>query len=317
MLEQLRKVMGVDKNWMPLVKGWNVPTGETIADHIITWLSNIFGGKGTTLACGHRIPDGTFPLERYNGCPFCGTPFELDKKVHYGQGSRLKVLELWREKELQAYMNDLLSSKTPLDATQLDSLIILLSAMPIPGDITIGMKETLMAVIDIYVSQNQEEKAQALFTSPTDILRYLWYEHTGFLQLIEPKTIIKRAESNNRHIALEHGKAVIAVQQQVRIIRSITKGLVFGVMDVESKEIIWLELPFYGQIAGNLDLKTVESLLAKLDSKLSIGHLLSIKARAQNLKVLNTPDADEVYSQQWAELLSIFGRKQSQIGIRR
>jgi hypothetical protein len=90
------------------------------------------------------------------------------------------------------------------------------------------------------------------------------------------------------------------VQHQVRITSGLTKGLVFGVLDVEGKEIIWLELPFYGQIAGNLDLKTVESLIAKLNSKLSIGHLLSIKAEAQNLQLLDTPDADEVYSQQWA-----------------
>lgn len=68
-------VMGVNLNWASLVKGWDVPTGESCADHIITCIANICGGKksgynGTTLPCGHFIPDGTFPLERYNGCPF-------------------------------------------------------------------------------------------------------------------------------------------------------------------------------------------------------------------------------------------------------
>ncbi|HPH21083.1 MAG TPA: hypothetical protein PLE32_19975, partial [Haliscomenobacter sp.] len=73
-LEQVREVMRVNKNWLPLVKGWNTPTGESSWDHFMTWLANIFQIKGTTLACGHIIPANTFPLERYNGCPFCGTP---------------------------------------------------------------------------------------------------------------------------------------------------------------------------------------------------------------------------------------------------
>lgn len=70
--ECVNDVMGVNLNWAPLVKGWDVPTGESYADHLITWITNIFGGektgfKGTTLQCGHLIPEGSFPLERYNG----------------------------------------------------------------------------------------------------------------------------------------------------------------------------------------------------------------------------------------------------------
>ena len=79
--ECINEVFGLDLNWAPLVKEWNVPTGETAADHLITFIVNQFfttktGFKGTTLPCGHFIPEGTFPLERYNGCPFCGTPFK-------------------------------------------------------------------------------------------------------------------------------------------------------------------------------------------------------------------------------------------------
>lgn len=33
-------VMGVKLNWATLVKGWNVPTGETRADHLITRVSS-------------------------------------------------------------------------------------------------------------------------------------------------------------------------------------------------------------------------------------------------------------------------------------
>ena len=41
--ECINDVMGVKLNWAPLVKGWNVPTGESLADHLITWIANIFG----------------------------------------------------------------------------------------------------------------------------------------------------------------------------------------------------------------------------------------------------------------------------------
>ncbi|MCU0444657.1 MAG: hypothetical protein MUE85_07030 [Microscillaceae bacterium] len=201
LLEVFREVMGVNKNWTPLVKGWDTPTGESFLDHLITFLVNAFDakGKGTQLRCGHIIPVGTFPLERYNGCPFCGTPFEFGEIENYGQGSKKKILELWTEKDLNAFFADLLESKTALDATQMDSLKTLLQTLPMPK-VAIGMKETLMAVIDIYVTENQADKAQALFSSPTDILRYLWYKHTGFLQIIEPKTIINRKAKNSKHI---------------------------------------------------------------------------------------------------------------------
>jgi hypothetical protein len=106
---------------------------------------------------------------------------------------------------MQQFLNDLLVSKTALDATQIDSLKILLKAFPLPT-VEIGMKETLMTVIDILVEAEQGDKAQALFKSPTDILRYLWYKKTGFLQLIEPKTIIQRHGKNNRHTAKGLGK---------------------------------------------------------------------------------------------------------------
>ena len=52
--ECINEVMSVDLNWAPLVKGWNVPTGESCVDHLITFFANIFGMeqtglKGTTL----------------------------------------------------------------------------------------------------------------------------------------------------------------------------------------------------------------------------------------------------------------------------
>ncbi len=199
LLEKFREVMGVNKNWTPLVKGWDVPTGEGLVDHIMTFFANVFGAKGTRLECGHTIPAGTFDLERYNGCPYCGTPFEFGKIEVMGQGSKLKILDLWTEENVSIFFSDLLTSKTALDATQMDSVKILLKELPLPA-VAVGMKETLMAVVDICIEQDQAQKAQSLFKSPADILRYLWYKHTGFLQIIEPKTIVKRTAKNSKHV---------------------------------------------------------------------------------------------------------------------
>jgi len=198
-LEVLREVLGTDKNWAPLVKEWNIPTGESAIDHVATFFANFFQTKnGTTLQCGHNIPNNTFPLERYNGCPFCGTPFEFGKIEKYGQGSKLKVLDLWSEKELQDCYKSLLQSKTALDATQIDSLKTALKYLPLPK-VDIAMKETLMLVIDVLIEEGQAENASQYFKSPTDILRYLWFKNTGLLQIIEPKTIIKRISKNVTH----------------------------------------------------------------------------------------------------------------------
>ena len=196
-LDTLKSVMGMDKNWTPLVKGWNVPTGESYGDHFITAFVNFFGGKGAVLPCLHIIPYNTFPLERYNGCPYCGRPFQYSDEIFTGQGSKLKVLEIWTMKDAEALLADLLTAKTALDATQVDSLKILLAHLPLPV-VNIGMKETLMLTIDTLIEQHAAG-VQVLFSSPVDVLRYLWYKQTGFLQIIEPKTILRRHTKNQQH----------------------------------------------------------------------------------------------------------------------
>ncbi|MBS0028923.1 hypothetical protein ACTJJ0_13330 [Chitinophaga sp. 22321] len=199
-LETFREVMGVNKNWTPLVKNWIIPTNETVADHILTYFTTEFKGKGTALRCGHIIPPNTFALERYNGCPFCGTPFQAGEIENFGQNSKVRVLELWTNASAADYLADLLSSKTALDATQMDSLKALLTVLPLTAGVKIGMKETQAAVADLMIAMNKADEASMLFTTPTDILRYLWYKHTGFLQLIAPKTIIQRKKKNNTRI---------------------------------------------------------------------------------------------------------------------
>ena len=202
--ECINDVMGVKLNWAPLVKGWDVPTGESLADHLITFIANIFGKKagfkGTTLPCGHLIPEGTFPIERYNGCPFCGTPFKTADFVYKGQGSKLKELRLFTVDDMKHVLSSLLASATPLDATQKDSLKLLLRELPLPEDVDITMKETVMLVIDLLVDEGKADEATKLLKTPTDVLRYLWFAKTGYVQIIEPKTLVAHARKLYSHM---------------------------------------------------------------------------------------------------------------------
>ncbi|WP_308275113.1 hypothetical protein [Prevotella sp.] len=201
----INNVMGVNLNWAPLVKKWNVPTGENRVDHLLTLFTNLLGGKkagfkGTTLRCGHFIPEGTFPLERYNGCPFCGTPFRTANFVYKGQGSKLKELRLFTNKDMQNVFASLLESPTPLDATQKDSLEKLLTEFSLPEDVQVAMKETAMLVVKTLISHDKAMEAAALLKTPTDILRYLWYEKTGLVQIVEPKTLVAHARRMYYHV---------------------------------------------------------------------------------------------------------------------
>lgn len=201
----IEEVMGVNLNWAALVKGWDVPTGESYVDHLITWVANIMGGenaglKGTTLPCGHFIPEGTFPIERYNGCPYCGTPFKTADFVYKGQGSKLKELRLFTDRDMKNVFTSLLTSATPLDATQKDSLEQLLHQYQLPDDVTITMKETAMLVVKLLTEQDKADEASALLKTPADVLRYLWYEKTGHVQIIEPKTLVAHAGKMYRHM---------------------------------------------------------------------------------------------------------------------
>ena len=212
----INDVMGVNLNWAPLVKGWQVPTGESAVDHLVTLLANIFGEeagfRGTTLPCGHLIPEGTFPLERYNGCPFCGKPFKTANYVYKGQGSKLKELRLFTLEDMKKVFTSLLTSATPLDGTQKDTLEQLLRVLPLPDQVEVTMKETAMLVIELLVDLDKADEATKLLKTPTDVLRYLWYEKTGHLQIIEPKTLVAHARKLYYHMwgpldqSLEAGK---------------------------------------------------------------------------------------------------------------
>lgn len=215
----IEDVMGVGLNWSPLVKGWDKPTGEGFADHFVTWIVNIFKGelniKGTTLPCGHLIPDGTFPLERYNGCPYCGTPFKTTNYVYKGQGSKLRELRLLERGDMKEIFLSLLTSPTPLDSTQKDSLTLLLDSFEVPESTKIDMKETLMLVIKHWVATNQADRAMYYFKTPTDILRYLWYENTGHVQIIKPSVLVANARRLGAHMNFASDKS-LTYQEQMK-----------------------------------------------------------------------------------------------------
>ena len=251
----IKQILNVKLNWAPLIKNWEVPTGESAVDHIITAFYNQFPDLVKNddyicywydyddyyeandiknynreyftpkherfLACGHYIPYGTFPLWRYNGCPFCGTPFQVGKIECTEQGSKLKILDLWREQDANAYYQNLLASKTALDATQVDSLKRLLPYFSVDKKTTIEMKETLILVVDSYLlSEGNEVAAGTCFRTPTDILRYLWYKKTGFLQLLLPKTIVAKNAKNYGHIVYPLNKseeAKIEAKEELRL----------------------------------------------------------------------------------------------------
>jgi hypothetical protein len=91
------------------------------------------------------------------------------------------------------------------------------------------------------------------------------------------------------------------VQHQVRVTQTLAKGLLFGILDVARRTIIWMEQTFNGQIGANLDLKNVQAMLSKLEAKTTVGNILALKAKAQGLTIVDTPSAaDEVYDSAWA-----------------
>lgn len=92
------------------------------------------------------------------------------------------------------------------------------------------------------------------------------------------------------------------VQHMVRVAdNNLSKGLVFGVLDIAKREIIWLEMPIMGPTLRSAKSQDIEALLLKLQRKLKVGELLKMKAEAQNLKLIDSAEqADESYTYEWA-----------------
>lgn len=192
-----KDIYGLRLNWAALVRCWGDAVEITDEQRLIAYLVNLYDlGKhleGTQLGCGHFIPKDTFPLERYTGCPICGTPMETADYTNMGQGDTIpeRILKAYTDKDMQAMLTNLLAATAPLDATQANTLSGLLRSIPIELPQQIEIKETAIVVIDYLVEVGRSAEAIRYIHSPKDILRYLWYKQTGLLQIIEPNTLIK------------------------------------------------------------------------------------------------------------------------------
>ena len=93
------------------------------------------------------------------------------------------------------------------------------------------------------------------------------------------------------------------VDHMVRITETdLSKGLIFGVLEVSKREITWLEMAFDGQTILSINPQTVDTFLRRLRAKPTIGQALAIKAEAQGQAITDDANnADEVFTQLWAQ----------------
>ena len=256
-VDHIEEIMMVKQNWVPLVKNWHEPTGESVIDHLITFFGNIFGFEGTKLQCGHTIPNGTFDLSRFNGCPFCGTQFV------FGEGglnltekdidAPTKVLTLWTEKEMRNHFLDILSSPVAMDATVRENFTFLLTQYEITDFSVIKVKEVVALVAKFYWD-NKNPKFGELFSTPTDLLRALWFMKTGKAQIVKPKPLVKQMvriseRSTDTTLTESDAKELLKLKYSVaegNIIANCINNMAMTIPammeNVNSKREMWLKL---------------------------------------------------------------------------
>ena len=57
---------------------------------------------------------------------------------------------------------------------------------------------------------------------------------------------------------------------------------------------------FFFITAQRIHRTPLEKYLDKLEAKTTVGELLAVKAQAQGLKLVDIPEADEIYTREWA-----------------
>ena len=199
-VEHVREVYLADANWASLIRQWNErPTGVSFINYFITALANLapeLQGRGVTLPCGHFIPDGVFDLTRYNGCPFCGTPFvtaAANLEIH--APGDLKILRRWTLADAEKQASELIAMPTPLDYAKTTRLSNLLDGLP--GEYFDTITDIPCVETRALVAAKFFEWADMSFCrflkTPTDMLRTLWYLQTSSLRIIRPADA-KKAE---------------------------------------------------------------------------------------------------------------------------
>lgn len=189
----IREVYRTDANWAALTREWNTrPTGVSFINFFVTALANVdpeFRGHGTTLPCGHFIPDGVFDLSRYTGCPFCGTSFVSAKaNLEIHDAATLTELHRWTQEDAEKEAAKLLAMPTPLDATMTARLKKLVEGLP--ADLFVNFDEIPCAETRALVGAEFLGLGDMRFAdfakTPTDMLRLLWSMKTGRLRITRP-----------------------------------------------------------------------------------------------------------------------------------
>jgi len=99
------------------------------------------------------------------------------------------------------------------------------------------------------------------------------------------------------------------VQHSVRVKNDISRGMVFGYLDVDTSEIMWMEYPLPQNSYGDSSTTSVLALLTKLKSKLTVGKLLELKVLSQKCTLVDSPEnADVVYDGKWAENIAFVSK---------
>ena len=229
-LDTVNDVYNLDMNWTPLVRGWQEPTGESALDHLLTAFAHILAEcgtdvKGTRLECGHLIPDGTFDLSRYNGCPFCGRPFILRPGFTFlGQGCEKKELTMLSKADLEDLMRQAMGTNALLDATWREILGTLIEQLPVPDPMPeIPIKENAMIVAKYLMGRQGVDALIPYIKEPSDLLRFIWYIKTGELRVIRPQTLEKQMWNTlgRRHyyLALEDTKKEIEARREQHLLK--------------------------------------------------------------------------------------------------
>ncbi len=73
-----------------------------------------------------------------------------------------------------------------------------------------------------------------------------------------------------------------------------SRGMVFGILDIIKHEILWLEMANGSQRLDQLDIKAVKTLRERMESKIKIGELISMRAQSHG-QAVETSDSPEAY----------------------
>lgn len=218
--EVFRDVFGLDLNWTPLIRKWNVPGGYDKDKILLLKLSYMFLPElfegAPALPCGHTIPRGLVDLSAFNGCPLCGRPFEVNTLELRGEGSRLTELSLVTEEELKDILMSLYRSKVPLGGTEREDLSILLGHFGMPGDEIPPVRENRVLVASFLFDCGETDRASSLLDSPRDILRFLWYRHSDNLLLVPPSSLARRYSVLYTHIDPVLDRKVDGMEEAVK-----------------------------------------------------------------------------------------------------